>query len=177
MKSTDRLKKLVADLFQLSQLEARQVTPNLERFAIAELINDLIAKYQLIASDKNISLKTNIENTNVLVNADLALIERVLSNLMDNAIKHTPNEGEVDIQLKTTGANLEVSVSNTGEGISKDDMENIFDRYFTKSKSGSEGTGLGLAIVKNILDIHDTAINVTSKIKERTTFFFQLPVM
>lgn len=177
LKSTDKLKKLVADLFQLSQLEAKQVKPNKERFAIAELINDLAAKYQLIATDKNISLKTEIANTNVLVNADLALIERVLSNLLDNAIKHTPDEGVVNIQLSTIGSNVEVSVSNSGEGIPKDEIEHIFDRYFTRSKTGAEGTGLGLAIVKNILEIHDSVINVSSKLKEKTTFFFELPVM
>lgn len=177
LKSTDRLKKLVADLFQLSQLEARQVKPQLERFAIAELINDLMAKYQLMANDKNISLTTEIENTNVLVSADLAMIERVLNNLLDNAIKHTPEAGEVDIQLESSGSNVTVSVSNTGEGIPKADLEHIFDRYFTKSKTGSEGTGLGLAIVKNILEIHNTVISVKSNLKERTTFFFQLPQM
>jgi signal transduction histidine kinase len=177
LKSTDRLKQLVADLFQLSQLEARQVKPNKERFAIAELINDLSAKYQLLAAGKNISLKTEIANSNVLVEADLALMERVLSNLLDNALKHTPESGEVDIQLSKSGASVMVSVSNTGEGIPEDEIDHIFDRYFTKSKTGTEGTGLGLAIVKNILEIHNSVINVKSEIKERTTFFFQLPVM
>jgi len=177
LKSTDRLKLLVADLFQLSQLEARQVTPQLESFAIAELINDLMAKYQLMASHKNITLTSEIENTNVMVKADLAMMERVLTNLLDNAIKHTPEAGEVDIQLESSGSNVMVSVSNTGEGIPEDEIGHIFDRYFTKSKSGSEGTGLGLAIVKNILDIHNTVINVKSNLKEKTTFFFQLPQM
>ncbi len=177
LKSTDRLKKLVADLFQLSQLEARQVSPQLENFAIAELINDLMAKYQLIASEKNISLKTEIESANVLVNADLALMERVMNNLIDNALRHTPEKGAVDIVLETSGSNVKVSVSNTGEGIPADEIEHIFDRYFTTSKTSSEGTGLGLAIVKNILEIHNTVIRVNSKIKEKTTFFFHLPLM
>jgi len=177
LKSTDRLKVLVADLFQLSQLEARQIKPQLESFAIAELINDLMAKYQLMAKNKNISLTTEIENANVFVNADLALIERALSNLIDNAINHTPESGQVDIQLEASGESIEVSVTNTGEGIPEDDIEHIFDRYFTKSNSGSEGTGLGLAIVKNILEIHNSVIKVKSKIKEKTTFFFELPVM
>jgi len=177
LKSADRLKKLVADLFQLSQLEARQVSPQLENFAIAELINDLMAKYQLKASTKNISLKTKIENTNVLVNADLAMMERVLNNLIDNALRHTPEKGAIDIQLETSGSNVKVSISNTGEGIPEDDIEHIFDRYFTTGKTNSEGTGLGLAIVKNILEIHNTIIGVSSKIKEKTTFFFHLPIM
>jgi len=177
LKSTDRLKQLVSDLFQLSQLEARQVTPNIEQFALAELVNDLTARYQLMANNMRVSLSTNIENSNIYVNADLALIERVLNNLLDNAIKHTPENGEVDVTLETNDKAVKVSVTNTGEGIAKEDLEHIFDRYFTKHSTASEGTGLGLAIVKNILEIHNSMIKVQSKIKDRTTFFFQLPIM
>ena len=177
LKSTDRLKELVADLFQLSQLEARQVTPHMEEFALAELVNDLSTKYQLMATTKNISLTTEIENSTVMVNADLALMERVLNNLIDNAINHTPEKGQVDIHLETSGSEVKVSVSNTGIGIPEEDIEHIFDRYFTKSETGKEGTGLGLAIVKNILEIHNSVIHVQSKVKEKTTFFFQLPIM
>ena len=176
LKSTDRLKDLVADLFQLSRLEARQVEPDMETFAIAELINDLAAKYQLLADDKKISIEINIENKTALVNADLALMERVLQNLLDNAILHTPENGQVDLSLTTIKNNVEVSVSNTGEGISTDDIHHIFDRYYTGSSKGKTGSGLGLAIVKSILELHNSVINVKSKLQERTTFFFQLPL-
>jgi signal transduction histidine kinase len=176
MKSTERLKNLVSDLFELSQLEARQVKPNMERFAIAELISDLTMKYELLAKEKNITLNANVQNKNLMVEADLALIERALNNLLDNAIKHTPESGVVDLNIESDASNVKVSISNTGEGIAEEDIEHIFDRYFTKSETGKEGTGLGLAIVKNILEIHNSIIQVQSKIKERTTFFFQLPI-
>lgn len=176
LKSTDRLKKLVSDLFQLSQLEARQVKPNLERFAIAELINDLTMKYELMAKEKNITLHANIESNNLMVNADLALMERALTNLLDNAIRHTPESGEVDLNIESEAGQVKVSISNTGEGIPESDLEHIFDRYFTKSEIGKEGSGLGLAIVKNIMEIHDSIIQVKSKLKEKTTFSFQLPL-
>jgi len=175
LKSTDRLKDLVSDLFQLSQLEARQVKPNLEKFAIAELINDLTAKYQLLAKEKSITLEAQIENSNALVSADLALMERVLQNLLDNALRHTPDNGEVSLGVSTVDNEVQVSVSNTGEGIPEEALNHIFDRYFTGESRGI-GSGLGLAIVKNILEIHNSVINVKSKLKEKTTFFFQLPL-
>lgn len=176
MKSTERLKKLVADLFQLSQLEARQVEPKMERFAIAELINDLTTKYELMAREKGIELNANIQNQNLMVEADLALMERALNNLIDNAIKHTPEEGAVELDVSSEAGQVRVSISNTGDGISEEDLDHIFDRYFTKSKTDGEGTGLGLAIVKNIMEIHNSMIQVQSKVRERTTFFFQLPI-
>ncbi len=176
MKSTDRLKKLVADLFQLSQLEARQVKPDLERFAINELINDLTMKYELMAKAKNISLHANIESGNLMVEADLALMERALNNLLDNAIRHTPESGEVDLSIESVAGNVKISITNTGEGIPESDLDLIFDRYFTKSEIGKEGTGLGLAIVKNIMELHNSMIQVKSKLKEKTTFYFQLPL-
>lgn len=175
LKSTDRLKDLVSDLFQLSQLEARQVKPNLEKFAIAELINDLTAKYQLLAKEKGITLEAQIENSNAMVSADLALMERVLQNLLDNALHHTPNNGEVSLGVSTVDNEVQVSVSNTGEGITEEAIGHIFDRYFTGERRGI-GSGLGLAIVKNILEIHDSVIKVKSKLKDKTTFFFQLPL-
>jgi len=72
--------------------------------------------------------------------------------------------------------NVEVSVSNTGEGIPTDDIHHIFDRYYTGSSKGKTGSGLGLAIVKSILELHNSVIKVKSKLQERTTFFFQLPL-
>lgn len=176
LKSTERLKDLVSDLFQLSQLEARQVEPHLETFAISELISDLTSKYQVLAAAKKISLKSNHLDQQALVKADLALMERVMQNLLDNAIQHTPENGEIDLSVTTENSEVSVAVSNTGEGIPEEDLEQIFDRYYTKSsKEASSGTGLGLAIVKNILEIHNSVIQVKSKIQDRTTFFFNLP--
>ena len=173
--STERLSKLVADLFELSRLEARQVKPNLEKFAIAELISDLTSKYQLMAERNGISLIADIQTRNVMVEADIALMERVLQNLLDNALKHTPQAGEVTLQLTTEKDAVKIAVENTGEGIPEAELEHLFDRYFKASSNEQSGSGLGLAIVKNILEIHDTVIEVTSKLRERTTFSFMLP--
>jgi len=175
LKSTERLKDLVSDLFQLSQLEARQVEPHLETFAIAELISDLTSKYQVLANAKKINLKSNIEDQQALVRADLALMERVMQNLLDNALQHTPENGEIALSVSAKNAQVSVAVSNTGEGIPENELEQIFDRYYTKSSKEATGAGLGLAIVKNILEIHNSVIQVKSKIQEGTTFFFNLP--
>ena len=177
LKSTDRLKDLVSELFQLSQLEARQVEPKLETFTIADLINDLTARYQIMAKTKNVRLSSKIESQNTVVMADLALMERVLQNLLDNALHHTPENGEINLSLSAAKGKVNVAVSNTGEGIPEDEISQIFDRYYTKGGAkGKTGSGLGLAIVKNILEIHNSVIQVRSKIKDKTTFFFDLPI-
>ena len=103
-------------------------------------------------------------------------LERVLQNLLDNALHPTPENGEINLSLSTAKGKVNVAVSNTGEGIPEDEISQIFDRYYTKGGKGKTGSGLGLAIVKNILEIHNSVIQVKSNIKEKTTFFFDLPI-
>lgn len=175
--SSDKLKKLVADLFELSKLEAEQVKVNRETFSLSEMLLDANQHYQLMANQKSIELKTEVEAEGTLVYADTSLIQRVMQNLMDNAIKYTPENGKVKILAKVHAQQVEISISNTGKGIPEKDLPNIFNRYYMvdKDKSGIEGTGLGLAIVKKIIDIHQTVINVNSKASGLTTFSFSLP--
>jgi len=113
-----------------------------------------------------------------LVFADIALVERVIQNLMDNALKFTPKGGEVKLQLSHNESDVEVSVKDTGMGISEQDQVYIFERY-RKAKATTKdnfGAGLGLAIVKKILDIHNATIGVISKPDKGTVFHFALPV-
>jgi signal transduction histidine kinase len=177
LKSAERLKQLVADLFELSKLEARQVTPKREVFFISDLLQDITHKYKLLAQQRNIELTTNLATRMPAVNADIAMIERVLQNLIDNALKFTPETGQVSITLEEKNENVEISVINTGVGIPEEKMERIFDRYYKEQKNSlAEGSGLGLAIVKNILQIHETDIRVVSEQLGLTKFSFTLPV-
>lgn len=179
LNNTTKLKKLVAELFELSKLEARQIQLHKEPFSISELLHDIAVKYQLNASRKNIEIEANWQNSNYIVYADLAMMERVVQNLLENAIKYTPENEKIKIQLEEKEArNLKVSITNTGVGIPESDLPNIFDRYYKISEplSDDSGTGLGLAIVKNILELHNSFIYVNSKIQEFTTFYFQLPL-
>lgn len=177
LKSTDRLKRLMADLFELSKLEARQVIPKMEPFFMFDLLQDTTAKYKLIAQDKGISFQTDFSAKTNLVCADVAMIERVIQNLVDNALNYTPPNGTVKIHMIEKESMLNIKVSNTGKGISKSEMPKIFDKYYKVNNDNySNGTGLGLAIVKNILEIHQSNIKVISDQLGMTTFSFNLPL-
>jgi signal transduction histidine kinase len=178
IKSTERLKRLMTDLFELSKLESRQITPKMEPFFMFDLLQDLGHKYKLLAQEKRISLETEFPTKMPVVCADIALIERVLQNLIDNALNHTPQNGKVKIKMEEVSKQVHVSVMNTGRGIASNDLPKIFDRYYKVENSKSNrGTGLGLAIVKNILEIHHTNIQVESENHGNTIFSFNLPLV
>ncbi len=176
--STNKLKKLVEELFELSKLEARQIEPKKEPFFINELVADVVQKYQILAKEKNITIEADTVKDNVLVNADVSLIERVMQNLIDNALKYTPEGGTVTIASNENNQDVEIQVSDTGPGIPKEQIPFIFDRYHIGDKRISldeNSTGLGLAIVKKILEIHDRSINLSTKLNAGSSFSFQLP--
>ncbi len=177
LKSTERLKRLVADLFELSKLEARQVQPKREVFFMAELLLEVAQKYTLLAHAKSIEIESKIGSQFPMVYADVAMIERVLQNLMDNALKFTPDNGKITIYLTEFNDQLEVKIENSGEGIPQESVSKIFDRYYrVPNETPAESTGLGLAIVKNILQIHQTDIQVISRRFGLTAFSFRLPM-
>ena len=186
LKSTERLKKLVGDLFELSKLEAKEVKPKKEPFFITELVQDVSQKHRLLAEEKNVTIVPVADQNIPMVNADISLIERVLQNLMDNAIKFSKDGGIVTIETHNFGNNVEVKVTDTGRGIPQEDIPLVFNRYFnlTKSTSGQPeddelsktSVGLGLAIVKKILEIHDATIHLTSQLNKGSAFSFRLPV-
>ena len=184
LKSTERLKKLVGDLFELSKLEAKEVVPKKEAFFITELVQDVSQKHKLMAEEKNLTIVPVVDNNVPMVHADISLIERVLQNLMDNAIKFSHDGGIITIETHNHGENVEVKVTDTGNGIAEEDIPLVFDRYFRLSKlvdtdkkePAKTGVGLGLAIVKKILEIHDATIHLTSKLNKGSAFSFRLPV-
>jgi signal transduction histidine kinase len=176
--SSEKLSNLVDQLFQYSKLEANQVQPEKEQFFLNDLASDILTKYQLIAKEKKIELHLQSPDSLPLVFADIALTERVLQNLLDNAFKFTPEGGRIAIKLENRSSGVEIHIADTGIGIEKDDQAYIFERYNQISKIGfpKKGMGLGLAIVKKILDLHQVSINVKSAPGEGTTFWFELPV-
>ena len=175
---TEKLKKMVGELFELSKLESKQVTLHKEPFFINELIQDVVQKYLILARRKGVLIQSVISNNIKLVNADVALIERVLQNLIDNALKFTPEGGTITIKTNERIDDVEIQVSDTGLGIPAEQVPFVFDRYHIGDKRlalDNKNTGLGLAIVKKILEIHDATIDLTSRINQGTSFSFQLP--
>ena len=143
-----------------------------------DLLQDMSSKYKLLALERNIELQTEMPTKMPVVCADIALIERVLQNLIDNALNYTPENGKVKIKMEETSKEVRVSVMNTGPGIASEDLSKIFNRYYKVENNRSKrGTGLGLAIVKNILEIHQTDIRVESENQGNTIFSFNLPLV
>ncbi|MEL6674256.1 MAG: HAMP domain-containing sensor histidine kinase [Bacteroidota bacterium] len=175
--SSEKLSKLIDQLFEYAKLEARQVQPQKEPFFISELAQDVFRKYQILAEEREIEIALNMPQSLPLVFADVALVERVFQNLLDNALKFTPKGGSVQIELEGQVDSVSVRVVDTGKGISAEEQAFIFERYQKGSRSGDQnkGAGLGLAIVKKILELHDASIRVQSRLNEGTAFSFQLP--
>ena len=127
LQSTEKLKKLVEELFELSKLEAKQAKPALEQFSLAELVQDVVQKHMILAESRNVEIIPELPRDLPFVVADIALIERVFQNLLDNAIKYTPEHGSIRITLRREGAGVNVHIADTGEGIPPEELPHIFD--------------------------------------------------
>jgi signal transduction histidine kinase len=174
----ERLSKLVSELFELAKLDSDEISVERESFNLGELVQDVVQKFQLKAGEKGIHISTTIENDLPFVNADIGLIERVLENLIDNAIHYTPRGGSISLMLAPQEEVVSVRISDTGYGIPEEELPSIFNRFYQLDvgRKGKPGhSGLGLAITKRILELHDRSIDVTSALNSGTTFTFQLP--
>ncbi|MEM9255312.1 MAG: ATP-binding protein [Pseudomonadota bacterium] len=176
-KHIQRLNALIGDLFELSKLESGGVEPNLESFSLMELVQDLVQDYELQARDRGITLSAHCAQSSLMVNADIALIHRVLENLLQNALRHTAAGGHISIEVLDDGTQARVEVADDGEGIASHEIPYIFDRFYRPAgESGGSSHGLGLAIVKRIIDLHRSRVEVRSDHKVGTVFTFWLPV-
>jgi len=174
-----RLGQLTAELFELAMLESQGADLHFEPFSLAELVQDVAQKFELKAGQKHIRLDTDIPRSAPFVSGDIALIERALANLIENAIKYTPDGGAIRLSLIPGRERIAARVSDSGIGIPAEDIPHIFERFYRVEKArgdGPEGTGLGLAIAQRILSLHGSPIDVESQPGAGTTFTFALPV-
>ena len=177
LQNSENLSKLVNDLFELSKLESNPQMMHPEPLQVAELVQDVADKFQVLAKEKNISINTIYSKSLPLVYADIQMTDRVFQNIIDNAIKYCNANDVVTIQLELLKNAVKVKISDTGRGIAEEELPYIFTRYYKgKKTNGSNSTGLGLAIVKKILDLHKSKIEVFSKINQGTRFEFNLPL-
>ncbi len=177
LQNSENLSRLVNDLFELSKLESNPQMMNPEPLQVAELVQDVADKFQVLAKEKNISINTIYSKSLPLVYADIQMTDRVFQNIIDNAIKYCNPNDVVTIELELEKNSVKVKISDTGKGISEEELPYIFTRYYKgKKTNGSNSTGLGLAIVKKILDLHKSKIEVFSKINQGTRFEFNLPL-
>jgi signal transduction histidine kinase len=173
---SERLRKLISELFELSTLENQDARLHYEPFSMTELVQDVCQKFRLEAENKGIQLSTAISTQSAFVSADIGLIQRVLENLIENAIKYTPKGGQVAVSLLMGENTITTQITDTGQGIAEEDLPHIFERFYRVEKHRNmDGTGLGLAIAKRIMQLHNSSIEVQSRPNLGTTFSFPLP--
>jgi signal transduction histidine kinase len=175
--SSQRLGGLVNQLFELSKLETNQIKIVKEAFSLEELTSDLVAGYQVLAAKKKIQLIHHRSEGLPMVYGDIPLVERVIQNLIDNALKFTPLGGKVEILINQKGGKIKFQIMDNGVGIKEENLSAIFDRYKSNEagESKKKSMGLGLAIAKKIIEMHDSTIEVSSKLNNGSKFSFDLP--
>ncbi|MGO4002076.1 ATP-binding protein [Pseudomonas fluorescens] len=166
---------LAQSLLELVRLEHGFVQPVLERFPVTDLVQDIFQKFELTAEARQVQLNASFAPTVAAVCADLGLIERVLTNLFDNALRYTPVGGSIDIRLVPQGKFVEITVSDSGPGIAAELREGLFLRPFNIGGARRDG-GLGLRIVQRILQLHGRQIRLLDVPGQGATFSFSLPV-
>jgi two-component system sensor histidine kinase ResE len=173
-----RMGRLVNELLDLARMETGHIQLTIEEVNLASFINRIIRKFQGIAKENEINISANISEEVTHFSFDPDRIEQVLTNLIDNAIRHTPKGGYVLVSIVRDEKGIHMEVKDSGSGIPEEDLPFVFERFYKADKArtrGRSGTGLGLAIAKNIIDAHRGQISVQSKLGQGTTFSFFLP--
>ena len=172
------LSALIDDLFQMAQLDAGGFPLNRAQASLNDLISDTLENFSELAYRESITLEGKVEPDVDPVFMDTQAIGRVLNNLISNALRHTSAGGKIYVSARRTDQYIEVSVSDTGEGIRTEDIPNIFERFYRGEKSRSRatgGAGLGLAIARGIVRAHGGDIRVDSEWGTGTRFIFYIP--
>ncbi len=175
-----QLKRLIDQIFELAHLDDGQVTVNLETFAIGELLHDIIAKFSLKAKEKQITLSLQPEQCGFIVYSDIAKLERIITNLIENAIRHTDSQGEIGIIVSQLSDKIKIAVTDNGSGISKEDIAYIFDARYRASNAVEDSTphtGLGLAISQKLSKILNSELFVDSKLGQGSSFSMSLQLV
>lgn len=168
--------RLAQELFELARLEYGVVKPQKEAFSLSELVQDVFQKFELAAEARQQQLRADIQPGIPLVSADLSMIERVLTNLLDNAIRHTPAGGEIEVRLWPQGAKVMVQINDSGPGIPQELRSDLFIRPSIVNHARRHASGLGLMIVKRILQLHDSDITLVEQQHSGACFRFSVPV-
>lgn len=176
LRQSEHLATLIDELFELAKLDFKGVELQREPFCLADLASDVMHKFQLDAQARQVTLAVEAAPGLPWVDADLSLIERVMDNLVGNALRHTPPGGCVSLRATAADGRVRAEVCDTGCGIAPADLPHVFDRYY-RGRAGPRagGAGLGLAITKRILELHGAAVQVVSRAGEGACFGFSLP--
>ena len=174
----EHLSQLINDLFELAQLDAGLLELRIETSSVQDLISDTLESMSAQAHAQKLTLSGKVDEELSPVDIDPQRVQRVLYNLVQNALHHTPPDGTISIQARDAGEEVQVEVKDTGEGIPEGELPHIFQRSYRVDPSrarGSGGAGLGLSIVLGIVEAHGGRIWVESGLGEGSSFIFTLP--
>jgi light-regulated signal transduction histidine kinase (bacteriophytochrome) len=175
-RSTERMNTLIRDLLDLARIEAGRFTVSTKPEPIEGLMEECLEILTPLAEQKHIRLSHSVSGSNLLVAADRERIFQVLSNILGNAIKFTPEQGAISLSVNPEGNVIRFAIRDTGPGIPREQLPQIFNRYWQARKQESKGTGLGLYIVKGIIEAHGGRVWADSEEGRGSTFYFTLPV-
>ncbi len=183
IKNVDRMSRLVSDLLDVSRIEAGRIKLECKDVDIKEAIDDVVQSAQAEVQEKNLEMRLEMAQNLPPIWADYDRIVQVLTNLVSNAYKYTPEGGQITIKADVLNdqpaSHLSIRVIDTGYGISEEDQKKLFDKFFRSSDpnvSDVPGTGLGLAITKNMIEMHGGQMWFKSKVGEGSTFGFDMPI-
>ncbi|OJF18173.1 MAG: hypothetical protein A6D91_09580 [Bacillaceae bacterium G1] len=174
-----RMGKLVNELLDMARIQSGQLKLQIQEVDLVGLCTHVLNKFEKMAEESRIGLSLKQETPVPLVAADSDRMEQVLTNLVDNALKHTPDGGSITVRLRKLTDEVLLEVEDTGVGIPTEDLPFVFERFYKTDKArtrGKTGTGLGLAIVKNIVEAHGGMITAKSQVGKGTTFSIVLPL-
>ena len=178
LSNAQALNHLVNGLLELARFDAPAFSPSLQKFSIGEFADDIRNKFKLRAAQKSVKFDVQMQINLPPVYADRSLIDRALSNIIENALHYTSSEGEIKVFFHRVSRRIQVEVMDTGIGIPPEDLPHVFDRFYRVDKDRSQrtgGTGLGLSIAKAILDAHGSSLKLESSLGKGTRVSFQLP--
>ena len=174
-----RMHRMVEGLLDLARLEAGQATVQSYEVQVGDILHAVVDSLAIPAQEKGVRLACHVAPDLPRLRADGDRLAQVFTNLIDNAIRHTPGDGEVSVRAYVEASDLVITVRDTGEGIPTADLARIFERFYQVDKSRQRrktGAGLGLAIVKQVIQAHGGAIDVASVVGEGTVFTIKLPL-
>ncbi|QLG44926.1 ATP-binding protein [Costertonia aggregata] len=176
--NTYRLTTLINDMLSLSKLESRTMSLKLEHRNIRRHLQRIVSQYFSYAKSENISFKTQLISDNIIAEYDAEILERVLGNLISNAFKFTNNNGQVTVRTTIDGSDLKLEVKDNGIGISPDEQEKVFDRFYqiNGKDENRPGSGIGLAMVKELVTLHGGTIQLKSAVQEGSLFSVTIPL-
>ena len=175
--NSKRLSSLAKNMLQLTLLDREEIELELTNYSLVEQMNRVISTQENQAMEKNIEIVFEMPKKEIFIEGDEQRLEQVWTNIISNAIKYTNEGGLITITMKKNSKDIEISIEDTGIGMSKEVVSHIFERFYREDKARNvEGKGLGLAIVKSIVDLHHGKIDILSQVDVGTNFIVRLPI-